>query len=263
MGSATRQAVAAAKAALAARQGAATLALGEELLSAGRLIGRSAPLRTVLTDPSIEALEKSKIVSSVFGAVGADAKALLTVLAEHRWSKQGDLLAGVEEIGIRVLADSASDDTDIPAELFAFSRLVSSSAELELAVGNKLGEPAAKVALVESLLSGKTSEQTVAIVSQLVQQPRGRRIGALIRHAADIVADQASVSIATVTVATPLSDDQLERLRAGLAGKYGALRVQQVIDAEVIGGVRIVIGDDVIDDTVATRLKDLRLQLAG
>lgn len=263
MGSATRQAVAAAKAALAARQGAATLALGEELLSAGRLIDRSTPLRTVLTDPSIDPAEKSKIVSSVFGALGADATALLTVLAEHRWSDQVDLLAGIEEIGIRVLADSAGKDVDLPAELFAFGRLVSSNAELELAVGNKLGESAAKVSLVERLLSGKTSEQTVAIVRHLVQQPRGRRIGALVRFAADVVADQASLSIATVTVAAPLSESQLERLRAGLAGKYGALRVQQVIDADVLGGVRIAIGNDVIDDTVATRLKDLRLQLAG
>ena len=262
MGSATRQAVAAAKAALAARQGDATLALGEEMLSAGRVMGRSTPLRSALTDPSIEASEKSKIVSSVFSMVGADARALLTVLSQHRWSEQVDLLAGIEEIGIRVLADSAGSGVDIPAELFAFGRLVSSNAELELAVGNKLGEPAAKVALVERLLSGKTSEQTLAIVRHLVQQPRERRIGALVRYAADVVADQASLSIATVTVAAPLSDGQLERLRDGLAGKYGALRIQQVIDAEVLGGVRIAIGDDVIDDTVATRLKDLRLQLA-
>ncbi len=263
MGSATREAVAAAKAALAARPGSASLAVGEELLSAGRVIGDSSQLLGALTDPSRPAKAKAALIAAVFGSLGAQCRELLTGLAQSRWSEPTDLLAGIEELGVRVLASSAAGDTDIPAELFAFGRLVASNAELELAVGSKLGDPSAKAALVSRLLDGRTSAQTVAIVGHLVQQPRGRRIGALLRHAAGIVSDQASLSIATVTVAAALTDAQLERLRAGLEKKYGALRVQQVVDPALLGGVRVAVGDDVIDDSVAARLKDLRLQLAG
>lgn len=271
MGSATRNAVAAAKTALAAGAGSATLAgpallaVGEELLSAGRVIGDSAQLLGALTDPSAPASIKSDLVGTVFGSLGSESKKILAGLAESRWSEQSDLLAGIEEIGLRALATSASAEAgvDIPAELFAFGQLVGSNAELELAVGSKLGDPAAKAALVERLLSGRASEQTIAIVRHLVQQPRGRRIGALLRHAADIVADQAELAVATVTVAAPLGDDQLDRLRGGLANRYGDLRINQVVDPSVIGGVRVAIGGEVIDDTVATRLKELRLQLAG
>ncbi len=269
MGSATRNAVAAAKAALAARAGAATLAgsalltVGEELLSAGRVIGDSAQLLSALGDRSADPSAKSALVGSVFGSLGPEAKDLLTGLAASRWSDQSDLLAGIEELGLRALASSAPAGTDIPAELFAFGRLVSSNADLELAVGSKLGDPAAKAALVGKLLGGRASEQTIAIVRHLVQQPRGRRIGALLRHAADIVADESSLAVATVTVAAPLGADQLDRLRRGLAKKYGDLRINQVVDPAVIGGVRIAVAGDVIDDSVATRLKELRLQLAG
>lgn len=263
MGSATREAVAAAKAALAAQSGTASLAVGEELLSAGRVIGDSAQLRGALTDPSADPKAKATLVGSVFGSLGSNTRELLTGLVQSRWSEPKDLLAGIEELGIRVLAASAPQDLDLPAELFAFGRLVASHSELELAVGSKLGDPAAKASLVASLLEGRASAQTVAIVSHLVQQPRGRRIGALLKHAAAIVADESSLALATVTVASPLSDAQLERLRAGLAAKYGALRVQQVIDPNLIGGVRVSVGNDVIDDSVAARLKDLRLQLAG
>jgi F-type H+-transporting ATPase subunit delta len=41
------------------------------------------------------------------------------------------------------------------------------------------------------------------------------------------------------------------------------LRINEVIDASIIGGIRVQIGDDVIDGSIATRLNDLRLQLAS
>ena len=97
-----------------------------------------------------------------------------------------------------------------------------------------------------------------------MQQPRGRRIGELIRTAAAIVADEAGLAVATVITAAPISDAQLERLRAGLSATYGRdLQLNQVIDPAIIGGIRVQIGDDVIDGSVSTRINDLRLRLAS
>ncbi|MGV8968983.1 MAG: F0F1 ATP synthase subunit delta [Microbacteriaceae bacterium] len=262
MGSATREALVASRKAVALLGGTTDLAVGEQLLQAGRVIGDSAQLRAALSDPSAQPSAKRGVSDAVFSSLKAPARELLGVIAENRWSNDTDLLAGVEEIGLRIVASTTS--APIEAELFAFGRAVASSPELELAVGSKLGTSAAKAELVESLLSKKASAQTVAIVSHLVQQPRGRRINELLRFAASIVADQAGMSIATVTTATALAPAQLERLRAGLSKNYGReLKVNQVVDPTLIGGVRVQIGDDVIDGSVASRLNELRLQLAG
>ena len=263
MGSATREAVAAAKAAIAARPSAATLAVGEEIFAAGRAVGASAQLLGALTEPAAGAKEKSTLVDTVFAGLGKDARELLAGLASSRWSEASDFLFGVEELGLRVMATSVNSGVDIPAELFAFGQLVQSNAQLELAVGSKLGDPSAKAALIANLLDGRASGQTIAIVSHLVQQPLGRRIGALLTSAADIIADQSSLVVATVTVASPLGTAQLERLRSALSKKYGELRINQIVDPTVIGGVRVAVGSDVIDDSVATRLKELKLQLVG
>ncbi|MEO6942566.1 MAG: F0F1 ATP synthase subunit delta [Terrimesophilobacter sp.] len=268
MGSATREAVAAAKVAIAARSSAATLAVGEEIFSAARAVAGSGQLLVALTEPSANPEDKAALVGSVFGSLGSDARDLIAGLARSRWSESSDFLTGLEEVGLRVMASSVRPISkraavDIPSELFEFGQLVASNAELELAVGSKLGDPAAKAALVERLLKGRASAQTIAILSHLVRQPLGRRIGALVKHAAEVIADQSALAVATVTVAAPLSNAQLDRLRSGLAKKYGDLRINQVIDPAIIGGVRVAVGSDVIDDSVATRLKDLRLQLAG
>ena len=67
-----------------------------------------------------------------------------------------------------------------------------------------------------------------------------------------------------MTTAKPLDAAHAERLERGLSQQFGRdLRINQVIDPAVIGGLRVQIGDEVIDGTVATKLSLLRLQLAG
>lgn len=264
MGSATREAIAGAREALAATGGTDGLSIGERLFEVARIIGDSAQLRNALADPAADPQAKATLVDTVFSGLTGPAKKLLASIVAARWSSQDDLLAGIEEIGIRSIASSVPKGTSIEDELFIFSTAVSSDAGLELAVGSKLGSSSAKGALVHELLGKKGSPQTVAIVEQLVRQPRGRRIGELIRHAASVVADEAGFAVATVTTATSLNPAQLERLRAGLAKSYGRdLKLNQVVDPSIIGGVRVQIGDDVIDGSVSTRINDLRLALAS
>ena len=263
MGSATREALAQATAALAAAKGV-TLSTGEQLLSAGRAIEGSSGLRAVLADPAVESSRKSELIGTVFGALDPEALAILGVIAESRWSTQGQLLDGIEEIGIRAIATSARDNSVIESQLFDFARVVSSDPELELALASKLGDSSERVALVDALLSKTSSPATLAIVRHLVQSPRGRRIGELLATAADIVADAAGSVVATITAASEPSAAQLERLQSLLAAQYGRTpRLNLIVDPEMIGGLRVQLGDEVIDGSVATRLADLRLRLAG
>jgi len=262
MGSASRAALAAAVTALAGEKGV-TLATGEQLLSAGRDIAGSPQLRSLLVDPSIEPAEKSKLIGKIFGSLDAVTARLLSGLTTARWSDSDELIDGIEQIGIRAIA-AASPSAEVESELFAFARAVTSDNELELAVGSTLSDPVQKAALVERLFGNKADPATVSIVRHLVQSPRGRRIGELLQSAAETVADASGGIVATVTAAAPLSAAQLDKLTATLKTQYGREpRIALRIDPTVIGGLRVQIGEDVIDGTVASRLADLRLQLAG
>jgi F-type H+-transporting ATPase subunit delta len=263
MGSATRDALASAIATLDSVKGSDDLTTGEQLLEVGRIIGNSSQLRVALADHSADGPDKLGIIGALFGSYTEQTRAILGTAVQGRWSSEEDLLAGIEELGIRAIAVSAGEHISIESELFSFETAVRSDSALEFAVGSKLGSVESKVSLVDTLLRGKASAETIAIVRHLVQQPRGRRIGELLRFATSVVADQSGLAVATVSTAQALTPEQLERLTQGLAGQYGrGLRVNQVIEPALIGGVRVQIGDDVIDGSVATKLNDLRLQLA-
>jgi F-type H+-transporting ATPase subunit delta len=263
MGSATREAIAAANAALA-KQGTVDLATGEQLLSAALVVNGSHELRAALADDTAKDADRKGIVDAVFGAYTTSAKAILESLATSRWSSEDDLVAGIEELGIRALASSAPKSLSIDDELFEFGVAVTSDSELELALGSKLGGVDGKVSLIEALLAGKASEQTIAILKALLAQPRGRRIAELIRYAATIVADESGNGIATVTVASALDDAQRARLATALSTQYSRdIRINEIVDPDILGGMRVQVGSEVIDGTISNRIADLRLRLAG
>ena len=263
MGSATREAIAAANATLA-KQGTVDLATGEQLLAAALVVSGSHELRAALADDTAKDSDRTGIVDAVFGEYTKAAQAILESLGTSRWSSEDDLVAGIEELGIRALAASAPNALSVDDELFEFGVAVSSNSELELALGSKLGGVDGKISLVDSLLKGKASDQTIAILKALLAQPRGRRIGELIRYAATIVADEAGNGIATVTVASAIDEDQRKRLEAALSKQYNRdVRLNVIVDPAILGGMRVQVGSEVIDGTISNRIADLRLRLAS
>jgi F-type H+-transporting ATPase subunit delta len=263
MGSATREAVRAANAVLTA-QNAVDFATGEQILAAVLVVDGAPQLRAALSDDTSDVAARVSIVRAVFGAYTPAAVAVLESLSSQRWSSEDDFVAGIERMGIRAIAASADNSESINDELFAFSTAVASNAELELALGSRLGSIDGKVALATQLLKATASKQTVSIVKALIARPSGRRVAELVRYAATIVAEESGHKIATVTVATSLTAAQTRRLSAALAAQYNSnIRVNEIVDPSILGGMRVQIGDEVIDGSIANRIADLRLRLAS
>ncbi|WP_375389053.1 F0F1 ATP synthase subunit delta [uncultured Amnibacterium sp.] len=261
MGAATRASTAAGVDALLAVKRPAP-EFGDELLAAARIVASSHQLVTTLADPGIPGEQRSALASRVLASLGLQARQVVGVLAAGRWSEPADLVGAIESLGFRALATAKGSD-DLESQLFAVRRTIGSDGRLELALGAAAAPIEARLALVDSLLKD-AQPATRSIVRHVVQLPRGRKPVEAIEYAQSVVADARDRLVAVVQTAQRLTPAQATALATRLESGYGRkIAVNQVVDPTLVGGIRITIGDDVIDGTVRARLDDLRLRLAG
>ena len=120
-----------------------------------------------------------------------------------------------------------------------------------------------KAALISGLLGDKVLPATVSLVQQSLSGSH-RTVAVALAAYQKVAAEVRGQGVATVRVARPLPDAERTRLAGALARTYGReVHLNVIVDPDVIGGIRVEIGDDVIDGTVATRLDEAGRRLAG
>ena len=93
---------------------------------------------------------------------------------------------------------------------------------------------------------------------------RGReRILPDLQEEFDLIADEAAgVARAELETVCDLSDDELARIRPRLEKITGkSLHIEQRLNPDILGGIRVRVGSTMIDGSVAAKLKSLREKL--
>ncbi|WP_320535931.1 F0F1 ATP synthase subunit delta [Pseudarthrobacter sp. IC2-21] len=253
----------------------ASLQLAKELFGILGTVDSSAGLRRALTDPSRTGDEKSALIKQLVGGkVSADAADIAGGLASSRWASARDIGDALETLGATVVIAVAENKSAVSAsgvsgleelenDLFSFNQAVASDHEVQRALSEPQASAAAKVRLAERLVPG-ASEEAKVLIAQAVSAPRGIKPTNLVARFAELAAKRQQRWIATVRVTRPLTETQFARLQAGLNSLYGReLKVNMSVDPELIGGIRVQVGDEVLDASVVTRLGELHRQLAG
>jgi len=241
--------------------------IGDELFAVVRLLGDEHGLRRMLADPTKPSAEKAAVASSLLhGRVSTGAEDLVAQAAAARWATPGDLADAIEQLAIEALTLAAQYERtldDLEDDLFRFGRLVSGQPALRSALIGSTG-PDAKASLVADLLDGRVSAVSLRLITQVLTQPRGRSPQAVLDLCAAIAAHRREQLIAVVRVATELSAAQRQRLAETLTQTYGQrIHLNVVHDPAVVGGMSVQIGDELVDGTVASRLAEVRRNLAS
>jgi len=144
-------------------------------------------------------------------------------------------------------------------EMFRLARAYESNDQLRSSLGDSSLPTERRQKIVEQLLGGKAHNVTVQLASMLV----GTGHVALLPEVADALVKRASSEkqqeVAEVRSAVALNDAQKTRICEALAKATGKkLNLKVVVDPSVIGGIVATVGDEVIDDTVRTRLDQVK-----
>jgi F-type H+-transporting ATPase subunit delta len=272
MRGASRAALRAAKERLAVALARATAAraneVGDELTAVVNLLDREPGLRRNLSDPSRERAARTGLAQALLaGKISDTTLALFSELVADRWSAPGDLADAAEELAVLAIAEAADKEgklDELEDELFRFSRIVQGNPGLRAALSNQFVPAEARAGLVEELVAAKVSDPALRLITQAAAHPRGRSLDTGLEAYANLVAELRERLVAEVHVAIPLTSEQRGRLVAALVAAYGHdVYLNVVLDPELIGGVTVRVGDELINGSVAGRLAELRRDLAA
>lgn len=121
-----------------------------------------------------------------------------------------------------------------------------------------------KISIMERIFSGKISEELMGFLTIIVDKGRQNDIFAALDYFLAAVKEYKRIGIASVASALPLSDAQKTQIEKKLLATttYRTFEMHYEVDASLIGGLVVRIGDRVVDGSIRTRLYELKRELS-
>ncbi len=242
--------------------------VGTDLLGVADVLRGEAVLRRTLSEATTSTDARVGMVGALFdGKIHPAAVALTADAVGRSWAGGADLRDGIERLGRTALflgAERTGQLDEVEDQLFRFGRIVEANPQLSVLLDDPTADPAGRKALVGSLLDGKANTLTARLLSGLATATQHRSFSRGIAELVEQAADRKNEVVGSVQSAIELDDSQRDRLAAALTKMYGrpvALHVQ--VDPQLQGGMRVTVGDEVIDGSIAGRLAALKRKMAG
>lgn len=120
------------------------------------------------------------------------------------------------------------------------------------------------LAFVDEVFKDKLSEVVMGFLQVLVKKGRFGDILSILDHFQREAKEYKKIGVVYVTTPTELTGEQ----KSGIVEKltrtsgYDSLEMNYVVDAGILGGIRIRIGDRVVDNSIQTKLEDMTRSLS-
>ena len=149
----------------------------------------------------------------------------------------------------------------VMAALGDFARIFAEREDLKKILTHPAIATEDKINLIKKIVEGQIA---LDFLRFLIEKGRFSLLPLIYDEFLRVYRDDAGIVAAEITSALPLADDLKKRLVAVL-GRLTGKRVEldAVVDDNVIGGLRLRVGDHGVNGTLAARLKDMGETLAG
>jgi len=135
---------------------------------------------------------------------------------------------------------------------------VAAQADVREALSDPRVAPAARIEIFTALIKSDLPPAAHNFIALLVENDRLLLLPEIAAQFAAAKDRHDGVAVADIASAFPLDDAQVETLLAALAAKFGSkLTARVTVDPTLIGGVRVTVGDQVLDTSVRAQLTRL------
>ena len=238
--------------------------IGNELFTITSALDHNIQLERALTDPSRPVEDKVAVVKTLIGDQAHPlVMEIMSDLASRRWSRVSDIANAVEDFGVDGMmyyADYTNTTLQVSIELAELHSALLNLPVVRTKLYDATVSSEARVKLLYSLIGDADfTKVTKRLAEHATCNLRNRRYLQTIQWLINKFSRHMGESMVTVTTATPLSKEQVEKLIAIYSAKTGhPVHINSVVDPTVMGGMRIQVGDEVTDNTVVAQLQHLQ-----
>lgn len=238
--------------------------IGNELFTITSALDHNIQLERALTDPSRPVEDKVAVVKTLIGDQAHPlVMEIMSDLVPRRWSRVSDIANAVEDFGVDGMmyyADYTNTTLQVSIELAELHSALLNLPVVRTKLYDATVSSEARVKLLYSLIGDADfTKVTKRLAEHATCNLRNRRYLQTIQWLINKFSRHMGESMVTVTTATPLSKEQVEKLIAIYSAKTGhPVHINSVVDPTVMGGMRIQVGDEVTDNTVVAQLQHLQ-----
>ena len=238
--------------------------IGNELFTITSALDHNIQLERALTDPSRPVEDKVAVVKTLIGNQAHPlVMEIMSDLVSRRWSRVSDIANAVEDFGVDGMmyyADHTNTTLQVSVELAELHSALLNLPVVRTKLYDATVSSEARIKLLYSLIGDADfTKVTKRLAEHATCNLRNRRYLQTIQWLINKFSRHMGESMVTVTTATPLSKEQVEKLIAIYSAKTGhPVHINSVVDPTVMGGMRIQVGDEVTDNTVVAQLQHLQ-----
>lgn len=238
--------------------------IGNELFVITSLLDGNVRIERALTDVPRPLEDKVAVLNTLLGdQVHPMTMEIMTEVVKRRWSRAADIANAVEDFGVDAMmyyADATDSTLQVSIELAELHSALLNTPVVRAKLYDETVPSEARVKFFHELFDGKgLNKVTMRLAEHATENLRRRRYLETIQWLINKLSRHMGESMVIVTTATPLKQEQIDKLIAVYSKKIGrAVHINSVVDPSVLGGMRVQVGDEVTDNTVVAQLENLQ-----
>ena len=238
--------------------------IGNELFVITSLLDGNVRIERALTDVSRPLEDKVAVLNTLLGdQVHPMTMEIMTEVVKRRWSRAADIANAVEDFGVDAMmyyADATDSTLQVSIELAELHSALLNTPVVRAKLYDETVPSEARVKFFHELFDDKGLHKvTMRLAEHAKENLRRRRYLETIQWLINKLSRHMGESMVIVTTATPLKQEQIDKLIAVYSKKIGrAVHINSVVDPSVLGGMRVQVGDEVTDNTVVAQLENLQ-----